>query len=311
MSVEQEVELIPVEAKEPEERDEFLDELLPTLDAVTQRDLIATVVGEIKDALLDREEWESRLAEWEDQYHGRRPTKSFPWEGASCLNVPLTMVGVETLKPRLIQSVMGAEPPIMVTMTEQTDEERQERVELYLNWQARNELNYPEFVADTAHQFLLPGTVIAKIYWKVTRSKQKYVRSFPVDTGMNEILLALFGQEVPEDVKSTGKMTWEGTLPTPGHAGPPMEVKLRMKVLEREIQVLVERETLKEGVERDLLDPLDVLAPVKAGGDVQKMPWFAQRLWLTEDDLRHKVKMKRFTQVDVDKLIMGSGPTGD
>jgi hypothetical protein len=64
-------------------------------------------------------------------------------------------------------------------------------------------------------------------------------------------------------MKSTGKLTWEGTLPTPAHAGPPLAVKIKLKVLEREIQILVEEETLKEGVEVALLDPLDTLAPVK------------------------------------------------
>ena len=310
-STTQDVELIAVEGPEPEERDELLDELLPALDATDEEDLRNSVLSEIKDALLDRSDWEDRYAGWDDQYHGRLPDKRFPWVGSSNLHVPLTMLGIETMKPRLVQSILGGDPPIMVATVEQTDEERQERVELYLNWQARTELNYPQFVHQSAHMFLNPGTVVGKAFWKVDRRRQKYVRSFPVETSMEQVLLALFGQEPPEDMTSTGETTWEGTLPTPAHAGPPMKVTLRLKVLEREIQVLVERETLKEGVEITLIDPLDVLAPAKAGGDIQKMPWFAQRLWLTEDDLRRKVKLGRFSKEAVDTLLQGSGPEGD
>jgi len=311
MDVNQDVELIPVEAKEPEDRDELLDELLPTLDAVVEKDLRDAVISEIKDALQDRQEWEARHGEWDDQYHGRLPKKNFPWPGSSNLHVPLTMLGIETMKPRLVQSILGGDPPIMVAMTEQTDEDRQERVELYLNWQARTELNYPQFVVESAHAFLNPGTVVGKVFWKVDRKRQKYVRSFPVDTEMEQILLALFGQEIPMDMKLVSRLTWKGVLPTPAHSGPPMEVKLKLRTLEREIQVLVERETLKERVEVALIDPLDILAPTKAGGDIQRMPWFAQRLWLTEDELRRKVKLGRFVDESVQTLIEGSGPAGD
>ena len=307
----QDVELIPVEDKEPEERDELLEELLPVLDEADEEDIRNSILSEIADALLDRKDWEDRYAEWEDQYHGRLPEKRFPWPGSSNLHVPLTMLGVETLKPRLVQSILGGDPPIMVAMVEQTDEERQERVELYLNWQARTELNYPQFVVESAHAFLTPGTVVGKAFWKVDRKRQKYVRSFPADTGMEQILLALFGNEPPDNMERAGPMIWEGTLPTPAHAGPPMTVKVKLKILEREIQVLVEREVLKEGVEVVLIDPLDVLAPAKAGGDIQKMPWFAQRLWLTEDDLRRKVKRGQFFKEAVDMLLDGPGPGGD
>src|SRR3990167_2067404 len=60
-----------------------------------------------------------------------------------CANfhVPLTRTGVETLKPRLIESVLGDDQPILVRPVEATDEARQDITERFLNWQVMTQLD--------------------------------------------------------------------------------------------------------------------------------------------------------------------------
>src|SRR3990167_1646934 len=114
--------LIPIEA--PAEDTPELDlsrELLPRLNEEDERELAGLILSDYRAAILDRTEWEQNLAAWENQYHGILPTKTEPWEGCANFNVPLTMLGIETLKPRLIESVLGEDPMVRAIPTEATD----------------------------------------------------------------------------------------------------------------------------------------------------------------------------------------------
>src|SRR6185369_3425240 len=92
--------------------DELMDELLPVPDQETQDYLWSTVMSDHDSAIVDRQDWESKIVQWEDQYLGNLPDKTVPWVGCSNFNVPLTMLGIETLKPRLVESVLGGEPVV-------------------------------------------------------------------------------------------------------------------------------------------------------------------------------------------------------
>src|SRR5258706_4092092 len=76
--------------------------ITPRLDDDEERELADRIYADYEAALQDRIEWESRLAEWDDAYYNRAPDKTFPWVGASNFHVPITMMGVETFKPRLV-----------------------------------------------------------------------------------------------------------------------------------------------------------------------------------------------------------------
>src|SRR3972149_1490789 len=131
--------------------------LLPPLERQVELDLAAQVLSDHDNALADRIERERRWAEDDDQYHGVLPEKSFPWPGCSNSSVPLTSTGVETMKPRLIESVLGDDQPILVRPVEATDEARQDITERFLNWQVMSPLDLAPLVAETAHTLPRPG----------------------------------------------------------------------------------------------------------------------------------------------------------
>lgn len=310
MSDETGLDLPPVTPKEDEPRDVLIRELVPVLSEEVQRDLVAVCKADHDGSQTDRQTWENRLVEWDNAYYGVLPTKHMPWPGCSNVHIPLTMLGVETLKPRLIEAVMGSDPMILAVPTESSDIERRDSVELFLNWQGRTRLKLNVVVPESAHLFLLPGTVIAKVYWKADRRRSKAVRSFPTTTALEDIFQALFGATLPTDLKSIGDGEWDGTATGSPSGGPPLEVRLKFKFLETETQVLVDQEVLVENPCVELLDPVDFFTPSRAGADVQKMPWCQHRLWYTEDELRRKVTLGRFDADAVETLIHGT-PTGE
>ena len=304
---------LPVEAPEPDPARELLNDLTPRLDEEEEKELAVTIGTDYESGLADRDEWETRLGEWEDQFYNRVPDKIFPWPGASNFHVPLTMMGVETYKPRLTEAILGQQPPIIVVPSTAAGEGKKDKVETVLNWQAMTQLNLEETVTRSAHLFLLPGIVYAKVIWKTDRRRKKFIREFPASTPIPAIFEALFGTEQVRHLELVGPMKWEGDIYTSPQGGNPLSVKLRVKFLNEppSIQVLVDREVVEEQPHVELIEPPDIIVPVKGGQDVMHLPWIQHRCWYTEDMLRRKVKQGRFYQDVVEELLHAGPPHGD
>ncbi len=307
-----ELTLDPVEPAEPlpDGADELRKKLLPPLDRQVELDLAAQVLSDHANGLADRIERERRWALDDDQYHGILPDKTFPWKGCSNSFIPLTPTGVETMKPRLIESVLGDDQPILVRPVEATDEARQDITERFLNWQVMTQLDLAPQVAESAHRFLLPGLVIAKTLWRVEERVLRAVRTFPADMPMPEILTQFFGTITPDGLGKDDADTWTGTLRSPSGAKRP--VTLTFKFLPDETQVLiVKHEVTYQAPRVELIEVEDLVVPINGGGDAQRLPWLHQRLYLDEQALRRKVRLGVFAQDAVEDLIRGQNPSGD
>lgn len=289
--------------------------LTPRLDEADEFALSNTILTDYHACLMDRAEWENRLVEWDNAYYGRVEPKDYPWPGAANFYVPLTAVGVETMKPRLVEGVLGQTPPIMVIPTTGALDDRKEIVETFLNWQTTVEMKIAPVVAQSAHLFLQPGLVVAKTYWKVERRKRKFIREFEGGTEIPVILQALFGATPPIDMKKEDDLTWSGIIPTTLMGGSALEVTLHLNYIEESgqpmVQVLVEREEVIEGPQVDLIDPTDIIVPAKGGDDPNNLPHITHRLWLSEDDLRRKALQGRFYDDVVQELLDSGAPRGD
>jgi len=305
---------IPVQGATPDPSLALVRSLTPRLADDEDEKLCNDILTKYHAGIQDRSEWENRLAEWEDAYYNRVPDKVFPWPGAANFHVPLTMMGVETFKPRLVEAVLGQDPPVMVAPTRGVDEDRQEVVELFLNWQIQSEIDVAPKVTQSAHLFLQPGMVCAKTYWKVERIMRRMVREFPPGTTIPAILEALFGDQKPRDLEAEpGTLKFTGKIPAPGNE--PLSVKLEFKIINEEdlkmIQVLVEKEELIEHPEIEFPDITDIIVPVKGGHTVAEQPWIFQRLWYTETELRRKAEDGRFYEDTVEQLLLSGAPRGD
>ena len=307
------VDIVPVEAPPSSERTELQKELAPPLSEERELELANLVLADHDAAIQDRSEWESRLREWDDQYFNRVSVKTVPWVGAANFHVPLTMMGVETYKPRLVEGVLGQTPPIILVASKGADETRKDTAESFLNWQALTRLGLDQKVPASAHLFMHPGLAVAKPYWKITRTMRKLIREFPADTDLQTILEALFESGIPQKLKEVGELSWEGEIPT--KEGEPLSVSIKLKFLDDRVQALVTKEHVVEGPEVDLVDPIDLFVPAKGGADPQQMPWFHYRLWMYENELRHKVDVGRFYADAVQDLLetasSGEAPVTD
>ncbi|HZI77029.1 MAG TPA: hypothetical protein VFD73_23935, partial [Gemmatimonadales bacterium] len=234
---------IPVAAPPPDPATKLQRQLTPRLSADLESELANRILTDFNQAIQDRSEWENRLADWEDQYYNRTPDeKIFPWPGASNFHVPITMMHVETYKPRLHEGVLGEKDPVIVVPTTQAGEDRKDKIETLLNWQLRTQMRIEPKVAQSAHLFLQPGLAVAKTYWKVERKWRKFIREFPVGTTLDTVFEAIFGDAKPKNLDDLGNGKFYGEIRTSPQGGQPLECYLTLNVLEDGLQVLVERE---------------------------------------------------------------------
>ena len=302
---------LPVEGPENPEDYELRDDLLRVLDEETEKELAAIIESDHRDALSDRQEWEERLRQDEEQYLGILPSKDFPWVGCANFNVPLTMLGVETLKPRLVESVWGSDPPLYVIPIEGADEERRDRVDLFLNWQIRTELDLRPLVEESSHLFLIPGTVVAKTVQEREVRTVKVIRTYPATTPVEQIVATAFGGTIPPEAKQAGPLEWTAKIKDPGHA--PRKIRVKLATLDNAIQVLIERdEIVFEGPRVYLIPPEDFIVPARGPKNPNESPWCQHRLWLYEDDLRRLVAQGVLNEEAVDDLINHrNAPSGE
>lgn len=304
--------LDPVQYDPPEEsqRAELRDDLQRDLNADREQDLVADILACRQQGLDDRIEREDRWALDEKQYYGILPEKTFPWVGCSNLHVPLTMTGLETMKPRLIEAVLGDDTPILCRPVESQDQERAERVEQFLTWQLKTELDFAGFVTEASHRYLLPGTIVAKTRWRVDERHVKAVRSFPAETTMPDVLRDCFDGQVPRDLKKTGEATWSAWLKAPN--GSRRDITLTLAFLEDALEVSMDTtERTFEGPWPELIDIQDFIVPINGGADPNRLPWCQHRLWWDERTLRDKARLGLLRADAVEQLLRGNPPSGD
>ena len=306
----------PVEGVRNDPSQALRRSLTPRLSEAEEEKLASKCLVNYRAALQDRLEWENRLEEWENAYYNKVVDKDFPWPGAANFHVPITMMGVETYKPRLVEGVLGQVPPVLVIPTRGSDEDRRDVVESFLNWQILTQLKLEETVQQSAHLFLQPGLAIAKTYWKVERQWRKFIREFDLNTPLDTIFEAIFGLDKPRNLERDGEDGWYAQIPSgSSQAGGPLDVYLRIKPLPDEqppvLQVMVEREDVTEFPWPELIEPVDFIAPAKGGQDPNKLPWCQHRLWMDEGQIRMLAKLGRFYPDAVEDLFSSGPPRGD
>lgn len=99
-------------------------------------------------------------------YRQKSDGTNFPWPEASDMITPLTRVAVDELEPRLVQSLVGREPYLIVTHRPGASEKEQAQdVEDYINYVFKDEVRLFTITSKMVHKALLDGTVFPLVHW--------------------------------------------------------------------------------------------------------------------------------------------------
>lgn len=135
----------------------------------------------IRDALTYRARLEEKWKKWYDAYEGTVPAiKTFPWEGASNIWVPLTATNIDAITARIVGTIYGQDP--LWTLGTENPDLQDMKVDLgdFLEWAVKNEIDLYSIFRNWVFNAVKLGTGIIKPLWW---TKERKVFSHAAPTG--------------------------------------------------------------------------------------------------------------------------------
>ena len=133
--------------------------------------IVQRVLDDYNRDTQNRDEWLHKRADYRKQYRGVTEPKSWPWENASNLHVPVTGMVVDTLAPKLMKALFDSSPIANVRAIEKGDVERARILEQFLHWELNNHMKVYWTFYDIVTLTLIDGTACGKLTCeRVTRT---------------------------------------------------------------------------------------------------------------------------------------------
>jgi hypothetical protein len=105
--------------------------------------------------------------------------KTFPWTGCSNIVIPLSMITVDNLEPRIVAGLLGKDPYIDFEMKGKTEKDKVTKlIQDWWNKELKDVVKIDKFTMDTVHNILLDGTIY---YYPIYDSEKVVKRDFQYD----------------------------------------------------------------------------------------------------------------------------------
>lgn len=135
-------------------------------DEAGRAELVSYLCTSIANELSARSELEDDWVRWLTQYKSNeQPTKSYPWPGASNVNINLTAIYVDTLVAKILQSLFAASPFWVATPLNRKFENAAKPLERFLDWLRQNAWDEYHVVKPMVLELTKLGTGILTNAW--------------------------------------------------------------------------------------------------------------------------------------------------
>lgn len=187
-------------AKDTEVVDSKLQKAQVQIEEAKLKEIVQWLDAEIRRAKSDRQGLEDKIEEWDRIYETipEQETKTWPWEGASNLVVPIVPTAVEAVLARLINAVFGgkelwigkAKSPQWVDLADPMGR--------WINWVGENVMNMYDVGQRWFLSVLKYGTGVVKLPWVERFRKVRYMEA---NGGLYEERVKTHDGPLPEVVR--------------------------------------------------------------------------------------------------------------
>lgn len=125
--------------------------------------------NDVEAVISSRTSWMSSLRVCMDNYLGvTDETRSVPWDNASDVHIPITMIAIETAHPRMLNGVVGLDEIVTATPTSAATVPLCKDITGFLNWSMRDQLqvNALPTLDRILHYASLFGKAISRTEWE-------------------------------------------------------------------------------------------------------------------------------------------------
>lgn len=144
----------------------FYENLAEKENKDTLKRIGATVVEDYKTDLASRASWDERTKDWYTLFSGLVETKTFPWDGASNVNVPLMSISSLQFQARVYDALLPPKEIAKCVPMDGAAINNATRAQKYFNWQLTEQMEEWEDDMDILF-LLLPifGSGVKKTYF--------------------------------------------------------------------------------------------------------------------------------------------------
>lgn len=258
---------------------------------------------EAEQAKAKRAEWEQKLLVWYSRRYGLREEKTFPWKGASNLNIPLTDKIIRRMEPLFHSLVFRVNPIVTIEPLGETDVGTARAVEQGYDWIVRYRMRRARealtFVNDAKMTY---GFALMKCVWEyedqvATRS----VKSDFVDEEEREVLLG--------DIDALGvELARRLGLNLDEHEDLLRDAVEQFERGEEVISVQIKGDVIRNAPCWHAVHPIDFIAPNDSTTDIDKFPWCVHVSTSTDHQLETGAESGRYNKARVREILEGDAP---
>lgn len=122
-------------------------------------------------AVNQKRDRDDRIRQWRSQYEAVTYSKNFPWPNSASLNVPVTRSIVDTVTAIIQSAMTDTTPLIRCEGYPGTNAEQARALEMFLNWQAAEQIDLTRVWDEGTLPALRDGTTIFKLAWEKYNKK--------------------------------------------------------------------------------------------------------------------------------------------
>jgi hypothetical protein len=268
--------------------------------------ILTYVIRDIEDADAANRLFKKNLADLSMNWRGNVDPKTFPFEGAANVRVPLTSVFVETMKARLKKAMIGGDLVTRMSyLDRQVDQQDLDEANKWFHWELKNVVKLDRWVEDMLHNVLNYGLDISiPSYEHETRYLHSVKRwQFNGDNPLGALIEAAlaeitnekteWGADVICEVVSQSKPGIFKLSCTDKQDGKKFEsgqVVFSLKIESQELQADVwKRETIFDGARINDIK-LEDLVVANTEASLEAIPFFGVRMFVSIPDYRQGIE---------------------
>lgn len=156
--------------------------IVKQFDAEVLEDLARMIDEDIRDCVASRHRWMRSLVDISRNYLSiNDESRALPWDDASDVFIPMTMISVETAHPRILSGVIGLDQTITATPTGGSSVQSADNVTKFLNWalHSHSQINAFPVLDRILHASETFGRMYSHIGWEksIRNVTRRYTRS--------------------------------------------------------------------------------------------------------------------------------------
>lgn len=279
-----------------------------------EQELAQRVIRDFEDAIASMSEFRDNHEKFWKNWRGVLSPKTFPFEGAANVRVPISVSFKEQMQARLYKGLFGGDKLAMFSSIDgRLKQDELDEISDWFKFELDEIVKLKLVMADVLHEILIDGISLPVASWDTHERSMLSTWDVELESGtplteqMLQAVQTIFSDEDPVP-RATGVGVFEVIHTPRGNTKRTAKVSFSIQDSTRLVADVERVETLFDGVRIDRIAIPDDLVVVNTSTSVEDLPFFGSRLQLLVRDFLAGVgtKYRDFTSKELEEILANS-----